>query len=67
MMRMCYIFSVWSIILLFMIILTARHNILNLSENVQFFHETGYPMGPLIYWVTYILLFHNCPLEYGMK
>ena len=47
MMPMCCIFSVWGIILLFMIISTVRHNFLHFPGDEQFFHKGSFPMGPL--------------------
>ena len=51
----CCIFIVWCIILLKWNFSTIRYKILPLSENMQFFHKGGFPMGPLIYPLIYTL------------
>ena len=60
-------FSVWGIILLFMIITTVRQAILLLSKNVKIFHKGFYSMGPLICEIWRHGLSTNSGDSYGHK
>ena len=66
----CCIFIVWGIILLKWNFSTVQYKILRQSENMQFFHKGGFPMGPLIYYCRKTFGEHcdiQIAIDYEMK